>query len=122
MAKKPEPKEPIAKARLDDELRSRLNRIHQRHKTSDTEILTELISAFVETVERADAVRFPVTILLAEKNLLVAEGGVRTDATKAPASTGEKLLPGTFAGGSLPGHTIASAHLRDSAVKPKGAK
>lgn len=76
MPAKPEPK-PLrpthAKTRLTTADRERLDQSHLRHKTNDTEVLEGLILAYLDAVEREGAVRFPITITMAEPLALVAE-------------------------------------------------
>lgn len=79
-----------AKTRLTEEMWKRLQASHRRHNTTDSSVLEALISSYLESVEEADAVRLPLTVLLAEKQLLVAEDktgpgkGVATTPAKPP--------------------------------------
>jgi predicted DNA-binding protein len=77
------------RARISDAARARLDAIHRRHKTNDTEIVTELIEAFIIAVEQVDAVRFPVAVLLAEKQLAVAESPPPTGLPKGNHAPGK---------------------------------
>lgn len=72
----------FAKARLPDPLRERLDAIHARHNTNDTETLVRLLGAYCDAVEREDAVRWPIAIEMAEAQpqRLVAEQGVAYEA------------------------------------------
>lgn len=68
------------RARISNEARARLDQINARHRTNDSQIVSALVDAFVEVVEAEDAIRFPITILLAEKHrLLVAEDNPAVD-------------------------------------------
>ena len=60
-------------ARLENSLRERLDRINARHGVNDSLILANLLPAFCDAVEEADAVRWPAMILLAEKLYAVGE-------------------------------------------------
>ena len=62
----------VIQSRLTLDVRSRLDAIHERHRTNDSQIMAALVEAFVDAVESADAVRFPVVVLLAEKQVLRA--------------------------------------------------
>lgn len=62
----------VLHARLPNELRQRLDAIHARHQTNDTRIVLSLLETFCTAVEEADAVRFPVVVLLADKQQLLA--------------------------------------------------
>jgi hypothetical protein len=55
-------------SRLKPPLRERLNNIVERHGTTDSAILDNLLAAFCDAVEEADAVRWPAVVLLAEKS------------------------------------------------------
>jgi len=59
--------------RVAPELKARLEAIHARHKTSDSDVVEACIDAFCTAVEEADAVRFPIVVLLSEKRLMAAE-------------------------------------------------
>jgi hypothetical protein len=72
--------------RIPSALRDRLNRIVQDYGTSDSAILENILPAFCDAVEEAAAVRLPVVVLLAEKQLMVAEHGPG----KGGATTSEK--------------------------------
>ncbi|MFI5337548.1 MAG: hypothetical protein ACHQ5A_12230 [Opitutales bacterium] len=83
----------MAKARLPDELRMRLDAIHKRHRTNDTDTIIALLEAFVLQVEQEDAVRFPITITsTTRQELMVAEdAGPYAEAkrsSRAPDKTG----------------------------------
>jgi hypothetical protein len=58
--------------RMDPALRARLDRIHARYLTNDSGVIHELLTAFCDSVEEADAVRWPAVVLLAEKQVLRA--------------------------------------------------
>ena len=60
--------------RLPEALRIKLDLINERYNTTDTRNVLALLEAFAESVAEADAVRFPVAVLLSEKQLMVAEG------------------------------------------------
>lgn len=75
-------------SRLPVDLRARLDAIIARHGTSDSLILENLLSAFCESVEEADAVRWPAVVLLSQKQLLVAE-----EADNYPTAAGAKKPP-----------------------------
>ncbi|HWA27840.1 MAG TPA: hypothetical protein VG734_19450 [Lacunisphaera sp.] len=81
------------RARLDDETRRRLTAVNKRYGTIDTFVVEQLLIAFCDAVEAADAVRWPVVVMLAEKRAMAAE-----DPPKTEAKTGEKA-GGRGAGG-----------------------
>jgi hypothetical protein len=72
----------FARARLTDSLRARLDAIHARYNTNDTETLIRLLAAYCDAVERADAVRWPIEIAMAaaQPQLRAAEQGGAYDA------------------------------------------
>ena len=46
--------------RISDDLRGRLDAIHDRHLTNDATVLTRCLEAFCKYVETRDKVEFPV--------------------------------------------------------------
>lgn len=74
-------------SRLQPELRARVDAINRRHLTSDATILVELLTAFCQSVEEVDAVRFPVVVLMAEPVAKAAEEGSAYPAPAPGATT-----------------------------------
>lgn len=49
-------------ARLPDDLRARLDAIHEAHLTNDSTVTVHMIKAFCDYVEKAGAVKLPVQL------------------------------------------------------------
>lgn len=78
-------------SRLSPELRRRVDALNRRYLTSDATIITELLTAFCDSVDSADAVRWPVVVMLAEKQqLMVAEHGPGKGGATTPAKPPDK--------------------------------
>lgn len=89
-------------SRIPTELRRRLDEIIGRHKTSDSIILNELLPAFCDAVERSDAIRFPIEILMSERQIRAAEGpDVYAVEAKHPGGAGAGTAPGAGGGDPL---------------------
>jgi len=66
----------VINARLSPVLRERINRINRRYGVSDTRIVEELVTAWVEAVEEEGHTWFPVQIM---RPVLLPEGLVEEE-------------------------------------------
>jgi len=55
------------RARLPDDLRNRLDAIHEKHLTNDSTVVVRMLEAFCEHVEEAGGVNFPMRLVPATK-------------------------------------------------------
>jgi L-ribulose-5-phosphate 3-epimerase UlaE len=58
-------------ARIPDELRVRLDRIHKTHLTNDSTVAVNMMEAFCEYVEGTGTVKFPVKLIPAPETKTV---------------------------------------------------
>jgi hypothetical protein len=62
-----EKKTASANARITDQLRARLDAIHERHLTNDATVITKCLEAFCAYVEKNGKVEFPVEMVAQTK-------------------------------------------------------
>lgn len=58
-------------------MRDRVDKIHARHSTNDSEVTRRLFQAWCDYVEAVDAVRWPVVVIEKQNTLINKENAAR---------------------------------------------